>query len=104
MYKIEDLENRFDDVRNALSLAKTYQQSVEEVHDDVQRFISVMNELLREFYSTISSLNKSDGEERLNDCLQAYKEALDGYDVEGKFAREWRKILSTKVSISCIFC
>lgn len=102
-YQIEDLEYRFDDLRNALTFAKTYNRSVETPHDDIQRFISEMNELLPVFYSAISSLDKSEGKERLDFCLQAYKKALDGYDVEGKFVREWNKILSTKVSVSFTF-
>ena len=101
-YQIEDLENRFDDLRNALTFAKKYHQSAQQPHDDIQRFISEINPLLRVFYSAISSLNKSDGQERLDDCLEAYTKALDGLDVEGKFVREWKQILSTKVSISCI--
>lgn len=101
---MEELENRFDDLRNALTSAKTYQQSAEETHDDIQSFISEVNELLRDFYSAISTLSKSEGQERVDACLDVYKKALDGYDVEGKFVRKWNEILSTKVSKSCICC
>ncbi|XP_020609696.1 uncharacterized protein LOC110048245 [Orbicella faveolata] len=103
-YKMEELENRFDDLRNARTYAKRYLESVEETGDDIQRFISKVNEHLRDFYSAISALNKSEGQELVDACLDAYKQALDGYDVEGKFVRRWNKILSTKVSKSCIYC
>lgn len=95
---MEELENRFDDLSNALASAKRYQQSAEKTHDDIQSFISEVNELLREFFSAISTLSKSEGQERVDACLDAYQRALDGYNVEGKFSRMWNKILSTKVS------
>ena len=98
---MEELENRFDDLRNAHASAKRYQQSAEETHHDLQTFISVVNELLREFYSAISNLSTSQGQERVDTCLKAYTKALDGCNVEGKFTQMWNKILSTKVSNIC---
>lgn len=104
MDKTEELGNLFDDLRNARTYANRYLDSVEEIDDDIQSFISKVKELLRDFHSAISALNKSEGQELVDACLDAYKQALDGYDVEGKFVRRWNKIMKTKVSKSCIYC
>lgn len=96
-YDIEELENRLDDLRNAKASAERYLKSTEETHADVSSFISKLNELLRCFYSAISSLKTSEGQKKVDACLDAYKQALDGYDVEGKFVQEWKKILGKKV-------
>jgi len=96
-YNIEELENRLDDLRNAKASAERYLKSTEETHADVSSFISKVNELLRYFYLAISTLKKSEGQKQVQACLDAYKQALGGYDVEGKFVREWKKILSKKV-------
>ena len=95
-YNVEELESRFDDLRNAKALSKAYLQDGE--GDDVEQFNSDTNQLYLEFIAAIQTMNKSEGPEKIKGCVQAYKEALDGRDIEGKFVRHWKKILSKKVS------
>ena len=67
-------------------------------HDDINGFITKIDNISRVFRSVISSLNKHEGQEQMDTCMQAYEEAFDGLDIEGKFVRQWKKILSSKVS------
>lgn len=97
-YQLEELESRFDDLRNAQTLANAYLHNVEETDEDVEKFITNTNKVYRVFRSAISSLNKHEGQEWMDACMQAYEEAFDGLDIEGKFVRQWKKILSSKVS------
>lgn len=105
-YNIEDLESRFDDLRNAQALAKAYLQNEEGNHDDVEKFVSEINKLYRKFRAAISTLNQSEGPKKMEACMEAYEDALDGRDIDGKFVQQWKKILSKKVkkNVLIIYC
>ena len=64
----------------------------------VKEFCSKVNKLQRKFKEAIKRMDGVDGPEKIEECLEAYMEALDGLDIEGKFTLEWKKILETKVS------
>ena len=93
---IQEMESCFDDLRNSQALATAYLK--EKPDDDVKEFCSEVNKLLRKFKEAIKRMDSVDGPEKIKECLEAYMEALDGLDIEGKFTLEWKKILETKVS------
>ena len=81
-----------------LSFAEAYLQNENGNHDDVEDFLSQVNKIYKEFLEAISSMNKCEGPDKLRACMKAYVDALNGRDVNGKFNKEWRNILSKKVS------
>ena len=94
--EIEDLESRFDDLRNTQALAEAYLEVKED--DDVEEFCSKVNKLHYKFKDAIKRMNSVDGPDKIKECTEAYMEALGGRDINGKFTREWKKILKKKVS------
>ena len=94
--EIEDLESRFDDLRNTQALAEVYLEVKED--DDVEEFCSMVNKLHYKFKDAIKRMNSVDGPDKIKECTKAYMEALGGRDLNGKFTREWKKILKKKVS------
>ena len=93
---IQEMESCFDDLRNSQALATAYLKDKHD--DDVKEFCSKVNKLQRKFKKAIKRMGSVDGPEKIEECLEAYMEALDGLDIEGKFTLEWKKILETKVS------
>ena len=93
---IEDLESRFDDLRNTQALAMTYLEDKED--DDVEEFCSEVNKLQRKFKEAIKRMNSVDGPGKIKECTEAYTEALGGLDVKEKFILNWKEILKSKVS------
>ena len=103
------MEQYFDDLQSAHSLAKKYEQSSgdddDDDDDDVLEFIEEINTINYQFRDAISVMNSTDGKAKVHACLDAYKKALDGRNISGKFCRKWRKILKTKVGdITFVFC
>lgn len=94
---LEEMENCFDDVRSALHLAREFLNSTNGEHDDVETFINKTKKVEREFRKAISALGSSEENGQVKKSQEAYVDALDGLDLEGKFVRNWKKILSTKV-------
>ena len=93
---IQEMESCFDDLRNSQALATAYLKDKRD--GDVKEFCSKVNKLQRKFKEAIKRMDSVDGPEKIEECLEAYMEALDGLDIEGKFTLEWKKILETKVS------
>ena len=93
---IQEMESCFDDLRNSQALATAYLKDKRD--DDVKEFCSKVNKLQRKFKKAIKRMGSVDGPEKIEECLEAYMEALDGLEIEGKFTLEWKKILETKVS------
>ena len=94
--EIEDLESCFDDLRNTQALAMAYLENKED--DDVEEFCSKVNKLQHKFKEAIKTMDSEDGPGKIKECMDAYTEALGGLYLEGKFTREWKKILKKKVS------
>jgi len=90
---LEEVENRFDDLRAAQYLVKKHQETDEAVREDMKRFSHEVDKVLQIYMDTMSTLNLSRGESQLDGCLTAYENALDGYDEEGKFVHFWRRLL-----------
>ena len=95
--EIENLESYFDDLRNAQALARAYREDKED--DDVKEFCSEVNKLQHKFKEAIQTINSVDGPDKIKECTEAYTKALGGRDIQGKFTREWRRILKNKVSM-----
>lgn len=94
--KGESMEKYFDDLRSAQSLVEKYEESSGDYDDaDVLKFRGQINRVMKQLKSAISVMNSADGREKVDACLDAYEKALDEGD--GKFCREWRRILKTKV-------
>ena len=90
---LEEVENRFDDLRAAQYLVKKHQETDDAVRENMKRFSSEVEKVLQIYMDAISTLNLSGDESQFDDCLTAYENALDGYDEEGKFVHFWRKLL-----------
>ena len=93
---IYDLESRFDDLLDTQALVDVYLEGKDD--DDVEEFCSEVTELLQKFKEAIKTMNSVDGPDRIKECTEAYKKARGGRNIKGKFTREWKKILKTKVS------
>ncbi|XP_022799198.1 uncharacterized protein LOC111337206 isoform X2 [Stylophora pistillata] len=98
--EIEELENRFDDLRNTQALAEAYLENEDD--DDVDDFCSVVTELQQQFREAIRMMNSVVGSKKIKECMEAYKSAREGRATKGKFAREWKKILKNKKSVATI--
>ena len=97
---LDEVENRFDDLRAAQYLVRKHQETGETVREDMKRFSHEVDKVLEIFMDTMSTLNLSGEERQLDGCLTAYENALDGYDEEGKFVLFWRRLLQkAKVGI-----
>ena len=113
---IEDLENRFDDLRNTEALVEEYLEDEEEDEDedeeedededededeedeDVEEFYSKVNKIQHNFKEAIKTMDSMDGPGKIKEWMEAYTEALGGRDIKGKFTRKWKKILKKKAS------
>ena len=95
---IEDLENRFDDLRNTKALVEEYLEDEDEEDEDVEKFCSKVNKLQHKFKEAIKTIDSVDGPGKIKECMEAYTKALGGREKKGKFTREWKKILKNKVS------
>ncbi|XP_068683041.1 uncharacterized protein [Montipora foliosa] len=92
---LEEIENRFDDLRTADYLVKKYhKQNDGELEEDVKRFGQEVREVMKIYVDAISMLNVGGKESQFDDCFTAYESALDGYDEEGKFVQFWRNVLT----------
>ena len=96
-YDIDNLESCFDDLRTTKGLAEAYLQSENGTYDDVQDFLSHINQIYQEFIEAISTMNKREGPDKVTACLKTYEGSLDGRNVPGKFGYKWKQILSGKV-------
>ena len=94
-YMVEDIESRLDDIRTAQYLVKTYVQDAKVKEDeDMKRFIKDVEKVCLTFTSAISTLDTSRDDTQFNECFEAYENALDGIDEEGKFINYWRNLLA----------
>ena len=102
--EMENLESCFDDLRTTKGLAEACVQNENGTHDDVEHLLSQVNKVYKEFLEAISSMHKCEGPNKLKACMKVYVDALDGRDMNGKFIKEWRNILSKKVSEMNLKC
>ena len=93
---IEYLESRFDDLQNTQALVEAYLQDKED--EDVEEFCSEVMELQEKVKEAIRAINSVNGPNKIKECRKAYKKVRGGLDIQGKFNREWKKILKNKVS------
>jgi len=105
-FELDEMEDRFDDLRSALDLANTYLQNAKEEndgeHDDVRKFINEAKRVERVFRKAISALGKPEERQQLEAGQEAYENALGGLIADGKFVQRWKKIYSTKKPITSI--
>ena len=98
-YELEEMENRFDDLRSALDLANEFLKSTNEPHDhdDVMKFIGATKKVEKVFRKAISNLGKDKEMEQVEASQEAYIKALSGLSLDGKFVQRWKKMQSTQV-------
>ena len=89
---LEEVENRFDDLRAAQYLVKKHQETDKAVREDMKSFSHEVDKVLQIYMDTMSILNLSGEESQLDGCFTAYENALDGHDEEGKFVHFWRRL------------
>ena len=95
----ELIEKCIDDLHDAQASVDKYLQKYNDDEDnDVLNFGEKMVDLMKNFKDAVEKMNSSKGGDVIDECLKAYKDALDGRQLPGKFCREWKKILKTKVS------
>ena len=92
---VEEIESRFDDIRTAQYLVKTYvEDAAVKVDEDMKRFTQEVEKVCQAFTAAISTLDTSRADTQFNECFMAYENALDGIDEEGKFTYYWRNLLT----------
>ena len=96
-YELDDLGNRFDDLRSVLESAQKYLMNEDETPNDVVQFLSEVTAVDRTIKRAISSLGSTDENKRVKESIDAYDKALDGLPLSGKFFRKWKKIYREKV-------
>lgn len=96
--RLDDLENRLDDLLICQSLVREYTEHHDTSTDDILSFSSKVTKLLRLFRAAASGMKSSEAEERITACLEGYERALDGSNDIGKFHRHWKKISTFNVS------
>lgn len=92
------MEQYIDDLRDAQASVDEYLKDEDDEDDDVLNFGQKILKLRGEFKDAVEKMNSSKGGDVIAKCLKAYTDALDHREYPGKFRREWRKILKTKVS------
>ena len=102
-YELDDLGNRFDDLRSVLESAQKYLMNEDETPNDVAQFLSEATAVDRAIKRAISSLSSTDEKKRVKESIDAYDKALDGLPLSGKFFRKWKKIYREKVHNFLIF-
>lgn len=94
----EAMVKRFDDLCRAQDQVNQYlESSNNHDDDDVLDFSEEIENVMGQFKDAINSMGSSSGKDSIDACLEAYKKALDGRNVSGKFCKQWRKILANKV-------
>lgn len=87
------MESRYDDLRQAKDLVQRYQDAERDLDQDMRKFNSEITKTLRTFRAAISTLDAK----KVETCLEAYANSLDGNDEEGKFVRHWKGKLKSMV-------
>ena len=101
--QLEDLLDRFDDLRRASQLAKKYLSIARDTPaDDFVKFLNEVTKVKRAMKKGILSLYREEQVRLLNESIQAYNEALSGEaNFVGKFVIKWRSLnRGTKVRIN----
>ena len=70
-----------------------YQDTESDLDQDMREFNSEITKTLRKFRNAISTLDAN----KVETCLEAYADSLDGKDEEGKFVRHWKDKLKSMV-------
>ena len=91
---LEDFIDRFDDVRSASKLAKKYSLIGSGIPDeDLHSFLNEADKVKRAMKTTISSLHREEGDQRLKNSIQVYDKALGGQmKFAGKFMIKWKSL------------
>lgn len=92
--QLEDLLDRFDDLRRASQLAKKYLSIARDTPaDDFVKFLNEVTKVKRAMKKGILSLYREEQVRLLNESIQAYNEALSGEaNFVGKFVIKWRSL------------
>lgn len=96
-YELDDLGNRFDDLRSALEPANKYLMNEQEAPKDIVQFLKESTEVDRAIKKAISSLGSTAEKKLLKESIDAYDEALGGLPFIGKFFWTWKNICRRKV-------
>ena len=97
-YELDDLNGRFDDLRNALKRVKKYlKQNEQETPTAITQFFKEATEVERVIKTAICSLGRKDERKFLEESIDKYDKALDGVPFIGKFLRQWKQIYGGKV-------
>ena len=96
-YELDDLGNRFDDLRGVLESAYKYLMNENETPNDVVQFLKEATEVDRAVKKAISSLGNTNEKKLVKESIDAYDKALDGLPLIGKFFRKWKNIYREKV-------
>lgn len=102
-FELEEMEERFDDLRSAQDLANAYLDNAKGEHADINSFLNDAKKVDRVFRRAVNALGKKDEQEQIEACRNAYIKAINGQDNDHKFVRQWKKIYSTKVRNIYIF-
>lgn len=94
--QLEELIDRFDDVRRASQLAKKYFSNARETPaDDFVKFLNEVTKVKRAMKKAIFSLHREEGKKLLDESIRAYDKALpDQKNFIGKFVIEWKRLIS----------
>ena len=92
-FDINAMESCFDDLNEAQRLILVYKENGGLLDVEMKEFSSNLTKIRRIFRFAIKSLEQ----EEVTACLQAYDEALNRDDYEGKFAAHWNELLKKKV-------
>ena len=96
--EVDDLSNRFDDVRDALESANNYFKTEDKTPNPfVMQFYNEATEVERAIKNAIYSLGSPDEEKLVKESIDAYNKALDGFSFIGKFCLRWKNICPRKV-------
>ena len=95
---IDKIESRLDDLYEAQRLVSEYKDKGGVLDSDMKEFNFVVTKTLRTFRSAISRLD----EEKVEECLEKYGNALDGIYYGKKFATCWKEMLTKKGEKVCI--
>ena len=96
-YELDDLNNRFDDLRSALEYANDYFKTEDKPPDDIVQFFKETIEVEGAIRKAISSLGSMDEKKRVKESIDAYNSALGGLPFVGKFFSRWKNICGRKV-------
>ena len=68
--------------------------------DEVSHLREEISKVMDKFMEAINLIGSSSGlDKMIEDCFDAYNQAISGRKSAGKFCKKWKQILSTKVGV-----